>query len=96
MAGKLILLQGISGAGKSTWALNYLKVFPEARIVNRDSLRYMLVNKGWEPSIEDTVTKVEHMLVRSLLKEGRTVLEDNTNLNPKTARRLRAIAEECG
>ena len=39
---KLIVLQGIPASGKSTWAKQWAKEYPNSRVVvNRDSLRSM-------------------------------------------------------
>lgn len=40
---KLIILVGISGSGKSTWATEYIQKNPDTLRINRDDIRKSLV-----------------------------------------------------
>lgn len=80
---EIICTRGYSGSGKSTWAKQYADEHGY-EIVNRDSLRYMLLGSYWtgKPEDEERVTVAEHALVEGFVKAGRSVIVDATHLNP--------------
>lgn len=93
--GKLIVLCGASGSGKSTWAhKQWLENNKEVVIVSRDSLReglfgydssniekyYSLDNLN---SCEKLISEYSHELIQSSLSRGKTVIVDNTHLKLK-------------
>jgi predicted kinase len=81
---KLLILSGIPGSGKSTWARKFIKTnSKEWIVVNRDSIRNML-GVYWIPNREGLVTIIEKNMITSALSEGYNVIIDATNLNPKT------------
>lgn len=52
---KLLILVGISGSGKSTYAKNFVKDNPSYCIVSRDDFRYGLQNKEiQQQNLEDS------------------------------------------
>ena len=81
---KVLILCGIPGAGKSTWANNYVLNNPGWVILNRDSYRKMLKNQ-WlvEPKIEDLITETFCDAILSALRYKQNVIIDNTNLKSK-------------
>lgn len=81
---EVIILQGIQGSGKSTWALDWVNEKPNSRIrVNRDSIRKMF-GKYWVPDREPIVSIIENNIIKeSILKEYDVVIDD-MNLNNKT------------
>lgn len=84
---KLLILSGIPGSGKSTWARKFIKTnSKEWVIVNRDSIRDML-GIYWIPKRENLVTIIEENMITAALSEGFNVIVDATNLNPKTIAR---------
>jgi predicted kinase len=97
---KLIITRGLSGSGKTTWAKDFCRWEPTYRFrVNRDDLRAMLyggyaVASGYE--LEQLVTRVQHDTIRELLRRGKTVVADDTNLVLKHAREFARIAYEEG
>ena len=92
---KLIILKGVPASGKSTFAREYVKGRKDTIIVNRDSIREMC-GDYWMPEREDYITSVENFMVEKGLEKGYTVMVDATNLNPKTMRKWRAVAEIHG
>lgn len=86
--GRLIILCGISGAGKSNWACSYVEMHADAVIISRDAIRLMLFGNNDEQyynSIrlgdrERTVSDVQSVLIKSSLEMGKTVIIDDTNL----------------
>ena len=91
------MLQGLPASGKTTWSRKFVeeKDFiqdPWIR-VNRDDIRRMF-GEYWIPAREDLVTKIEIEAIYEALKEGYSVVVDDTNLNLKTSNRLKNIAKD--
>jgi predicted kinase len=95
----LIICRGLPASGKTTWALHWLEEKPTARSrVNRDDLRQSLFhldagNLTYEQ--EKTVTYVQHSTIRALLRLGRDVVCDDTNLRARTVRGLLKVARQA-
>lgn len=94
MSQELILTQGFPGSGKSTWALEQVKNNKNVSRVNRDSVRAMF-GTGWGQKFRDEaiVTSVCHDTINTLLSMGKSVICDDTNINPKTVDSLRHLAD---
>lgn len=87
-----IILAGVSGSGKSTWASNMVKQHGHAHI-SRDKIRRGLfsletaeeIHKYYQSpmvgKMEEAVTEIEHAMISKMLKYGRTVVLDNLNLS---------------
>ena len=88
---ELVILQGIPGSGKSTWAKEFVKGKTDWVIVNRDSIRDMR-GDYWIPNQEKWVSKVEEASINSALNYNYNVIIDATNLNPKTLKKWQNIA----
>lgn len=88
---RLIILQGVPAAGKSTWAREFIKGKKDWVIVNRDSIRD---GRGdyWIPEQEEYISDLEEYHVTRALERGLNVIIDATNLNPKTKAKWRQIA----
>lgn len=85
---KLLVLVGIPGSGKSTYARKLVKGSSDKwAIVNRDDIRDML-GDYWIPSRENLVTDIEDDMIQESLRHGYNVIIDATNINPKTKRRI--------
>ena len=94
---KLTALRGYSGSGKSTRAAEIAKD-TGAVIVNRDSLRKMMLGEYWTGKQEDEerVTTAEKAQVRALLRSGVSVISDNTNLNAGILKQWAKLATTLG
>jgi predicted kinase len=79
---KIIILQGLPGSGKSTWAKEFCLNNTDYVRVNRDDLRNMS-GKYWVPKREDYITSVEKFCCISALSSGYNVVLDSTNFNSK-------------
>jgi len=88
---KLIILVGISGSGKSTWATNYIKNHPNTVRVNRDDMRkqilgkltqdyYSKSNSSARIELEKHITVLQNEQIRYWLLKGYNVIADNTHL----------------
>ncbi len=92
MTQELLLTRGLPASGKSTFAQEWLNTDPTNRVrVNRDDIRYELYNEyyptadknGTVKEKEDRVTQIEHNRIQQALTQGKSVIVDNTNLNPR-------------
>lgn len=79
--GKLIILCGLSASGKSSYA----KTIEDAVIVSSDDIRAELSYRA-DQSQNGKVFRIFHSRVDALLKEGKTVVADATNLTMKARR----------
>lgn len=83
---KIIILVGISGSGKTTWASNFIRNNSNYLRVNRDSIRMSITgtdSRILSSELEAVVTKVQHEQIRTFLLGGYNVIVDNTNLKKK-------------
>lgn len=91
---KIIMLKGLPASFKSSWAKEQVKKGGYLR-VSMDDLRASAFG-GWSVKKEKACLRMRDNLVRFGIKEGKSVIVDATNLNPKHEYRLRALAEELG
>ena len=95
---ELIALSGISGSGKTTWAMEWVSDDPANRIrVNQDDIRAVLFavptySKEQEAQVR---TRHEEMVVAGLLAK-KSVISDNTNLTAGKLQHLHDIARHHG
>lgn len=98
---KVILARGLPGSGKSTWAKEWADADPANRFrVNRDDIRWALYKQyylspdehGTTTEKENRVTHVQNSLTEKALREGKSVVIDNTNLDPRVFREFGKIA----
>lgn len=85
---KFIILQGIQGSGKTTWALNWVKENPIKRVrVNKDSIRKMF-GKYWLPDKEKLVKCIRNACIEEAILDGYDVVSDDMNLSDNTINEL--------
>lgn len=90
----VIILRGLPGSGKSTWARQTMADAPgQYKRVNKDLLREMLDHSQWTRSNEQFVLATRDSLVLAALEAGKHVIVDDTNLHPKHELQLRAITK---
>ncbi len=79
---KLIMLKGLPASGKSTWAKAQTENRTDIIRFNNDEIRAMF-NKGkFTKELESLVTSLRVMGIRHALENNKSVIIDNTNLNP--------------
>lgn len=82
----LLILRGIPGSGKSTWALQTVASGFGVRL-NRDDIRRMMYGVDFGPPIdEDVVTNVQKSSAFRLLADDTDVIIDNVNINLRPIR----------
>ena len=88
---EVIILQGIQGSGKSTWALDYVTKEPTKRVrINRDSIRKMF-GKYWVLEREELCNEIEDKAIAYAMVRGFDVVIDDMNLNPKTIEHIKEL-----
>lgn len=94
MKHELIVLQGIQGSGKTTWAKNWINEDSEHRVrFNRDDIRNML-GKYWVPNRESLINAIYEAFLNQAMLEGYDIVLDNMNLNQKTLAEIKETVEE--
>lgn len=94
MKHEIIILQGIQGSGKTTWAKNWVKENPEHRIrINQDDIRNML-GVYWVPNREPLVKIMRNNFINEAMNEGYDIVIDNMNLNPQTITEIKEIVDD--
>lgn len=95
MSKQVIILKGLPGCGKTTWAKEQIDKYPgRYKRINKDDLRLMLDNGKWSQGNEKFVLKVRDALILLGLQEGYHVIVDDTNLHPKHERTIRELVQD--
>jgi predicted kinase len=91
---QVIILKGLQGSGKTTWAKEQLKLFPNKyKRVNKDDLREMVDASIHSEENEKVILRIQDELILEFLKEGFSVIVDNTNLAPKHETRIKCLVK---
>ena len=96
---ELLILRGLQGSGKSTYARQWVAEDPDWRFrVNRDDLRKQGYDMLWGLShhMEENVTLAEYGVAEKQLRAGLSVVIDATNLRARVVREWYALANKLG
>jgi len=86
------LLKGLPASGKSTWAKRLVKEYPgRHKRVSKDSLRSMLDSNHWSKHNEKFILNLRDHIIMAGLKDGKNVIVDDTNLEPRHEERIRKL-----
>lgn len=101
MNSKILILIGISGSGKSTFAKKLCQVDNSYLRINRDDIRKTLVGdlKGYYERrdlnfIEKEISYFEEAMLSSILKLSKNAVIDNTNLSLKYINRWKEFVKD--
>lgn len=100
MSGKLVLTSGLPGSGKTTKALKMVSEDPQNIIrANRDDIRTSLFGEKYhlgqpDKKSENSVSHVQQEIIKKGLREGKTVIVDDTNLSPRRIMPLVKLAKD--
>lgn len=87
---KILMLKGLPGSGKSTWAKTFVEHNHDWIRVNKDSLRAMM--GSYRPGKdEELILRWRDNLIMAALRRGKNVIVDDTNFHPKHEERLKNI-----
>lgn len=90
------MTKGLPGSGKSTWAREYVLTHPGSMRLNKDELREMLHAGKHTKYNEKQVLQYRDALTRLALAAKKTVIIDDTNLNPIHQEAMHKIAQDYG
>jgi len=91
----ITMTKGLPGSGKSTWAKERVAESNCGIVrVNKDDLRAMLHAGKWSKGNEEMVLRVRDSIVRMALMDGKHVIIDDTNFEPKHYDAMKAIVGE--
>jgi predicted kinase len=94
---KLLILKGLQGSGKSTYARELVQSSHGAwGRVNRDDMRETIFCSQWSRNKEEVIIEGEKALARAILASARNVVVDDLNLAPKTQALWKNFAQENG
>lgn len=88
---KLLMLKGLPGSGKSTYAKDLVNNQGYVRI-NNDELRAMLHNGQFSHENESLIVAARDALIKEAFHKGKSVVIDNTNFAPEHERTFRELA----
>jgi protein phosphatase len=87
----LVVLIGVSGSGKSTWARRY---FSPTEIVSSDRCRAMISDDENNQTISPAAFQLLHFIVEQRLRLGRLTVVDATNVQQEARQPLLALAQQ--
>lgn len=94
---KIIMLKWLPASGKTTRAKEMLEKYPnQYKRVNKDDLRAMLDDGVYMKGTEKFILAVRDMVIMWALKINKSVIVDDTNLNPIHYERLEKLASDNG
>jgi predicted kinase len=96
VAARLIWTKGLPASGKTTFARKVVAEHPGVLRINKDDLRDMLHGGKWTKDNERTVLQIRDIIIESALLDGRIVVVDDTNLEPKHEEAFRRITSGVG
>jgi predicted kinase len=92
---EVIILKGLPGSGKSTWAKQQVEANPgQYKRVNKDDLRSMLDGGRWSKQNEQMVLDLRDSIIRVALERNCHILVDDTNLSNRHEERIRHLVSE--
>lgn len=89
----LVLLVGISGSGKSTWAA---RRFARHEILSSDDFRALVSGDAADQSASADAFRLLHLAARARLRRGLRTVVDATNLTAHARRQLLTAARAAG
>lgn len=90
---KIIMLKGLPGSGKTTFAKELLKNDRSFKRINKDDLRAMIDDGKWSTQNEKFIVHMRDSFIALALHNGYSVVVDDTNLAPKHAMKLKNLAK---
>lgn len=90
---KILVLQGLPGSGKTTWALEFIKNNKNFVRINRDSIREQL-GREYSKDLERVVKNIRDASIVTSLTNGFSVIVDDTNLDLSNIDQITFLRDE--
>lgn len=91
---QVIILRGLPGSGKTSWAKNLIAKNPNKfKRVNKDDLRDMVDGGKWSKDSEKLILALRDIIIVEALDNGNHVIVDDTNLHLKHEQRIRELVK---
>lgn len=90
--GDVIILRGLPGSGKTTWARDFIRYRQWYRRISKDALREMFSFGRYSPQSEKDVVKLRNALLMDVLKDCPHAVVDDTNLTDRHVRDIKSHA----
>ena len=81
--GLLVMLIGISGCGKSSFARDFSEGYDDTEVFSSDAIRKEVFGDENDQTHNNEVFSILHKRIISSLKKGKVCVYDATNLNRK-------------
>lgn len=92
---KVIIMKGLPGSGKSTYAKQLVKENPNScKRINRDELRLMFDDGYTSKGNEKFIKQVRDLLILKALEDGKHVIIDDTNLSETNITRISQLVHQ--
>jgi len=77
------LMKGLPGSGKSVWAKDLVRNYPDQyKRVSKNDLRMMLDAGKYSSENEEFILNLRDQIILLALQSGKNVIVDDTNLDP--------------
>lgn len=90
----VIMMKWLPASGKSIWAEQYMRMYPNTIRVNKDLARKQYYFKKFDRSKEEFVVKMRNYAIDNALESWYNVIVDDTNFNEVHEEDIRFIAEQ--
>jgi protein phosphatase len=91
---QMIVLVGVSGCGKSTFADKYISEHPDTILLSSDALRKELTGDENNQQVTGQVFGLIKYKADTAIKSGKSVMVDATSLNPRERKDYLNIADK--
>lgn len=90
---KLVMMKGLPGSGKSTFAKELIKDKKDWIRLNNDDLSTMLFGSSFATDQFSVIDSTRKLLIKHFMEKGVNIVVDNTNLSLKHEEYLKTLVE---
>lgn len=93
---RMIILRGLPGSGKTTWAREFIDEHPNCKRICKDDLRAMFDDGVYSFGNEQFIRHAQEALIRAAYSAGKSVILDDTNLRADRVAELTELGSGLG